>query len=191
MTDGRHTGTGGGNHFVLGGATPADSPVPARPELLASLILLLAQPPVAELPVQRPVHRPDQPGAARGRGAQRPALRAGDRAARDRAQQAPLYGQDMPPWLVDRTLRNILIDVTGNTHRSEFCIDKLYSPDGATGRLGLLELRAFEMPPHARMSIVQQLLLRALVARFWKQPYRRPPRAGAPSCTTASCCPPS
>ena len=182
MLDGRHTGTGGGNHIVLGGAAPTTARSSGGPIFCA-----------VSLPIGTTGRRSRTcfPGCSSGRRARpRGPTRPGTKASTSwRRPSARCPKPHMPPWIVDRLFRNLLTDLTGNTHRAEFCIDKLYSPDSAdrpAGAGGIPQLRdaaARADEPHAAIAGPRPWSPASGKSRTvsrWS--------AGARRCTTASCC---
>lgn len=166
--DGLPTDTGGGAHITIGGRSVEHSPILRRPDLLRSLITYWQHHPGLSYLFSSLFVGPTS---------QSPRV---DETHIGNLYELALALQHLhpdaliPPELLDRLLKNLLVDLSGNTHRTEICIDKLFSPHSPQGTLGVVEFRGFTMPPTMQMRLVQLLLVRSLVAWLWQAPYLKP-----------------
>lgn len=167
--NGRETGTGGGAHLVFGGPAGLLSPFFAFPSLLPSVVRYWQHHPALSYAFT---------GAYMGPSSQAPRI--------DESTFEALYeleiacagaeslGSPRNLALFDLLFRDLLMDRSGNTHRAEISVDKLWNPWTPNGRLGLVEFRAFETHPAPAVQSVTALLARAILARLAAAPFREP-----------------
>jgi uncharacterized protein (DUF2126 family) len=150
------------SHIVIGGATVLDSPILRRPDLLRSMVAFWQNHPSLSYLFS---------GMYVGPTSQYPRV--------DEARMDALYELELPFAIslqaivrrsfIDGLFRNLLVDVTGNSHRAEFCVDKLYPPEGLGLQLDCSNCEHSKWRRMCRMNLLQMLLIRALVSMFWKR----------------------
>ena len=173
---GRKIGTGGGAHILLGGPTAEMSPFFLRPTLLPSFVRFFQHHPSLSYLFT---------GLFTGPSSQAPRIDESEYEVPYELEIALRGAEAMTPpadkALLDRMLRNLLMDTLGNTHRAEISIDKFWNPFAPNGCLGLVEFRAFEMPPRPAMLMAAVALLRGIGAALLARPFSKPLKRWGPA----------
>lgn len=155
--------SGGGGQFTLGGRSPAESPFLSIPHLLPRLVRYFNHHPALSY-----LFAPDYVGGASQSPRSDEGTRDAFRELEVALQQLASAPQPSAEFLW-ASLAPFLADPSGNRHRSELNIEKLWNPYLPTrGCLGLIEFRAFRMPCSAGRAAAIAALLRAIVAMLAK-----------------------